>query len=398
MQNTPSRFGAKVWLALLVGLLAILMIIYFSTRHSKQVTTNAVKTGSAQDTPNPALTVQITKPALSQLDNTIEANGSIQPWQEAIIGAEVNGLMLKEVLVNVGDVVKKGQVLAQFSTNTIDADIAQTTASLAEAKASYLEASNNAERARGIRETGALSRQQVDQYLSSEAVAKARVESAEANLNLQKIKRTQTTVLSPDAGVISARSATVGAVAGQGLELFRLVRQGRLEWRAEITSADIAQIKPNTSVKITLPDGSQTQGKVRVVSPAINQQTRNGLAYIDLPTVYSASNIKAGMFARGRFYLSASQAMTLPANAIVLREGFAYLMQVSADSRIKQIKVQLGRRNADRVEVIGLNNGDINMSDRFVAAGGAFLADGNLVRVVSDTDLPTDHVEIKHSL
>ena len=95
------------------------------------------------------------------------------------------------------------------------------------------------------------------------------------------------------------------------------------------------------------------------------------------------------MFARGSFHLGENQVLTLPASAIVLREGFAYVMQVDANNRIKQIKVNLGRRNADRIEVNGLNDESknvlIDLKANFVSAGGAFLADGDSVRVVVNT-------------
>ena len=380
MQIRNLHLAYKAWIVLA----CVFLVLFFAWKHFSKPSTS---TSDLQGLTNAALTVQTTKLAMTKLDNTIEANGNIQPWQEAIIGTEVSGLLLKDVLVNVGDEVKKGQILAKFSSATIQAEIAQSIAALTEAKASYIEANGNAERARSIKDTGALSRQQIDQFLSSEAVAKARVESAEANLNVQKIKLNQTAVIAPDSGIISSRTATVGSVANQGQELFRLIRQGRLEWRAEITSADISKIKPNETVVITLPDGNKTNGKVRIVSPAIDKQTRNGLVYVDLPkTTASMINTKAGMFARGSFHLSESQVLTLPANAIVLREGFAYVMQVAANNRIKQIKVSLGRRNADRVEIAGLNDESKNvlknLNANFVSVGGAFLADGDTVRVV----------------
>lgn len=378
MQIKTSRLSNKIWLILVV----IILAIFFVYKHFSKPSIQTTPTPAISNESSPALTVQISKLSNIEMDNTIEANGSIQPWQEAIIGAEVSGLLLKDVLVNVGDEVKKGQIIAKFSSTTIEAEIAQYTAALAEAKANYVEANSNAERARSIKDTGVLSRQQTEQFMSLEAVATARIASAEANLNLQKIKLNQTAVNAPDAGVISARTATVGAVANQGQELFRLIRQDRLEWRAEITSSDITQIKTNEPVTLILPNGQIIKGKVRIVSPSIDNQTRNGLAYVDLPK----SAAKAGMYARGSFHLSQNKALTLPANAIVLREGFAYVMQVKADHRIKQIKVKLGRRSAERIEITSLKEDDLkDLNVDFVSAGGAFLADGDLVRVVPNT-------------
>lgn len=323
-----------------------------------------------------ALTVTTVKPVYSMMQLSVAANGSIAPWQEAIIGAEVNGLQLNQVLVNVGDIVKKGQVLAEFTAATTLADIAQAEASLAEAKANAIEATGNAVRARSIQDTGALSMQQIQQFMAQEAATKARVEASEASLISLKIRLKQTRVLAPDNGVISARTATVGAVVSPGQELFRLIRQGRLEWRAELTSSEIGKIKQGMEAYLTMPDGEKITGKVRVVSPMVDAQTRNAMVFVDLP---ANAQIKSGMFARGSFELGETKSVTLPASALVLRDGFAYLMKVDQQRRVKQIKVEVGKRVGDKVEVMGLEN---SMNDDFVATGGAFLADGDVVSVV----------------
>ena len=325
-----------------------------------------------------ALTVDLVRPARNTIAHTVAANGSISPWQEAIIGSEVNGLMLTEVLVNVGDNVKRGQLLAQFAAATITADIAQAQANLDEAKASALEAADNAARARSIQESGALSAQQIEQYVMLETTSKARVAAAEATLQSHLIRNKQTRVTAPDNGIISARAATVGAVVSPGQELFKLIRQGRLEWRAELTSSDINQIKNGMVANLTLPDGSAIAGKVRTTSPVIDTQTRNAIVFVDIP----AGSAKAGMFARGTFDIGSKEVLTLPNTAIVMKDGFAYVMQVGADARVKQLKIQTGERAGANVEVIGLDDA---INSDFVASGGAFLADGDLVTVLGKT-------------
>ncbi len=332
----------------------------------------------SQSVAKAALTVDLVRPARNTIAHTVAANGSISPWQEAIIGSEVNGLMLTEVLVNVGDNVKRGQLLAQFSASTITADIAQAQANLSEAKANALEAADNAARARSIQESGALSAQQIEQYVMQETTSKARVAAAEAMLQSHLIRNKQTRVTAPDNGIISAHAATVGAVVSPGQELFKLIRKGRLEWRAELTSSDINQIKNGMVANLTLPDGSAIAGKVRTTSPVIDTQTRNAIVFVDI----AAGSAKAGMFARGTFDIGSKEVLTLPNTAIVMKDGFAYVMQVGADARVKQLKIQTGERADANVEVIGL---DTAINSDFVASGGAFLADGDLVTVLGKT-------------
>jgi HlyD family secretion protein len=168
--------------------------------------------------PKPALTVAVVQPQPATLPLRVPANGNVAAWQDASIGAETNGLRLAEVRVNVGDVVRKGDLLATFASETVAAELAQLKAAVAEAEATLAEAAANAARARELQQTGALSAQQIAQYLTAERTAQARLEAQRAALKAQEVRLAQTRVVAPDAGVISARSATVGAVtpAGQG--------------------------------------------------------------------------------------------------------------------------------------------------------------------------------------
>ena len=323
-----------------------------------------------------ALTVSTIQPQSARLGIQLAANGSVAAWQEASVGAESNGLRIAELRAQVGDSVQRGQVLASFATETIQADVALARAALAEAQANAAEAQANAERARAVAGSGAVSAQQVGLYLSQEQSAKARVDSAKAQLDAQLLRQKQTQVLAPDSGIISARNATLGAVVGAGTELFKLIRQGRLEWRAEVTASELARIVPGTTVLVTAPGGAQRKGKVRMLAPTVDAASRNGLVYVDLPG--AAGTFKPGMYARGEFELGQSSALTVPQTAVVVRDGFSYVYRVGAEQRVSQLKVQTGRITGDRVEVL---NG-VKPEDRLVASGGSFLSDGDLVKVV----------------
>lgn len=328
------------------------------------------------DTARPALTVSTAQPQRSSLPLRLAANGNVAAWQEASIGAESNGLRLDEVLVNVGDVVKAGQVLARFASEMVQADVAQARASLLEAQAVAAEAAANAERARSLQTTGALSQQQIQQFTTAAQTAQARVESARALLQTQELRLRHTQVRAPDSGIISARTATVGAVLGTGTELFRMVRKGRLEWRAEVTSTELARIQPGAKTRITAASGAMAEGTVRMVAPTVDPQTRNALVYVDLPP---KTDFRAGMFARGEFALGSSDALTVPQEALVVRDGFTYVFVVGPQQRVQQRKVQTGRRIADRVEILSGLEADTSVAVR----GAGFLNDGDLVRVAA---------------
>ncbi len=336
-------------------------------------------TTRAADTPaagqaRPALTVTTAQPQRTPMPLHLSANGNVMAWQEASIGAESNGLRLTEVRANVGDVVRVGQVLATFAAETVQAEVAQARASLLEAQANAFDAAANAERARTLQATGALSQQQIQQLTTAEKTAQARVEAAQALLHVQQLRLKHTQVLAPDSGVISARTATVGAVVGAGTELFRMVRKNRLEWRAEVLASELRPLRPGAKARVTAASGATVEGTVRMVAPTVDPQTRNALVYVDLP---AHPELRAGMFARGEFQLGSSDALTVPQEALVVRDGFAYVFAVGADQRVQQRKVQTGRRQADRVELLSGIAADTSVAVR----GAGFLNDGDLVRV-----------------
>jgi len=329
---------------------------------------------SANATAKPALTITTTKPISAAIATTFGASGNIAAWQEAIIGAELQGLRVREVLVNVGDTVKLGQALATFATETVAAELAQSKANVAEAEAALAEAQLNAQRAKTLDASGALSAQQINQYLTLAKTAEARLASARAFATVAQVKLSQTQVLAPDNGTISARAATVGAVVQSGQELFRMVRKNRLEWRAEVTAAELNNVSVGQKVSLTTPAGEVVAGAVRMIAPTVDPMTRNVQVFVDLKPSRAA---KAGMFARGEFQLAAGTGLTVPQQALVIRDGFAFVFVVTPDNRVVQVKVDAGRRFSDRVEIrSGLT------ADSLIAAQGAgFLNDGDVVKI-----------------
>jgi RND family efflux transporter MFP subunit len=364
--------GRKTRLLVLAALGAAgVFFVMFRSPADKQA--EAAKPAAAA---RPALTVRLTAPQTLDWPQVLPANGNVVAWQEAVIGPEIANYRITEVRVQVGDVVKKGQVLARIASATVASELAEAKASVAELEASADEAKANAERAKELREKGFYSSQLNTQYQTAQHTAQARLAAAQARLQAAQLKMDKTGVLAPDDGVISARSATVGSLTQSGQELFRLIRGGRLEWRAEVPSADLAAVRPGAAAVLTAPGGEAVKGTVRAVAPSIDPQTRNGLVYVDLP---ASPAVRAGMFARGEFELGRRPALTVPQTATVLREGFAYLFRLDGEDHVLQTKVTLGRRNGERVEVLsGLPDGA-----RVVETGASFLADGDAVKVVT---------------
>ncbi|MDH4395087.1 MAG: efflux RND transporter periplasmic adaptor subunit [Limnobacter sp.] len=324
----------------------------------------------------PSLSVQLLTVSAQNLDDTLQVNGSIAPWQEMSVGSEASGLRVTEVLAEVGQSVKKGQVLARFDAETIQADLLAGQAALMEAQASLDNAKATADMVRSIKEPGAISQQQINETFAAEKLAQARLKSAQAQVRLREIRLKNTALTAPDDGLIVSRQISIGKISNPGEEFFKLVRKGRLEWRAELSDKDLTRVKPGQTVQIDSAQGP-VQGKVRVVSPSVDTQSRVGLVYVDFP---SANNsLKAGMYVKGKLTLGNQNSLIVPQTALMDRDGFSYVFKVAADtSRAQRIKVQVGARQGDKVEI----KSGLKAGDKIVQSGVAFLADGDLVKVL----------------
>ena len=377
--QTPQKTKKKVWfiLAIVIVLLLVAFLLWKSGSSNKTAATE--KPDNAETTEQKAtLTVTVVQPEQQNWKQTFTANGNIAAWQEVVIGSELSGQRLTRVNVNVGDEVKRGQVLAEINSDTIRADLAAAKASYAEAQAVLADAVTNNKRIQQLRNTGAISAQELTQYQTSQATAQARLDASRAQIESNQLRLAQTQVISPDNGVISARTATVGSLAQTGQELFRLIRDHRLEWRAEVTTSDLYKLKQGMNARIFSPDPAQPAitGKVRIIAPVIDPQTRYGLVYVDLPATQA---FRMGMFVKGEFDLGEKPALTIPQTALLLRDGFAYVFIVGKNNRVAQQKVTVGRRLADRVEIL-----DLPANVKLVASGTGFLTDGDLVTVAKD--------------
>jgi HlyD family secretion protein len=342
------------------------LLITITLCHMQQVLA-ADKPASA---PKAALTVTLIQPLMRPLTSTLTANGAVAAWQEASVSAEVTGLRLIEINAQVGDVVKKGQILARFSQDTLNAEIAATKAQLIEAQASAEEARSNAQRARDLAAQGFYSAQAISQAASQEKAALARLDAAKANLTLQDIRLQHSVLRAPDGGVITARNATIGSVVAAGVELFRMNRLGKLEWRGEVTTAELPSIKRGATVLLE----GKTKGVVRQIAPNLDAQTRNAIVLVDIA---SGSDLKVGQFVRGEFSGASQPALTVPASTLVQRDGFTYVFVVK-DNKVTQTKVGLGQRQGTVVQITS----GVNEQAQLVATGAAFLSDGDTVKVV----------------
>jgi len=277
--------------------------------------TSVAEEAKASATGRPALTVTTTTLRQDKWARSLTANGSILPWQEAIISAQVQGLRIAEVKVSIGDHVQQGDVLVTLDNFTGAVDDA----------------------------TG---------------------------------RTTQGRILAPDSGVISAANANVGSMLQPGAELFRLIRKSRLEWKADLTADELMLLRKGMTAEVTVGD-RVLKGTIRAISPSVNAQTRYGYALVTLP---NSKGVIAGAYARGIIDISGGKRTlaTLPQSAVMQRGSKTYVLQVGPDNKVSEHTVTIGQRVGDRVEI----KQGLKANEPVVESGGAFLTEGDFVRVV----------------
>ena len=308
----------------------------------------------------------------SEWTHVINATGSVAAWQEAVIGVEVGGQRLSAVLVQVGDAVKKGQVLAKFNTAVLAAEYA-------EAKANWITAQANANRVLKLKATGAISAQSIDDYTNQAAVTKARLEVKALQLQYAE-------VVAPDDGIISASNARLGMIGAAGDELFRLIRQNKLEWRGELTAEQASSISKGQTVILNLPSGKHVAATVRQLAPVFGTETRLITVFADIKPD-KTDTVKVGLYIQGDIALSQQTAISVPAQSVVIRDGYHYvfrLNETATQTTARQQLVQIGQTRNGMVQVLS----GITAGERIVAKGATYLNDGDSVRVIADGDTP----------
>ena len=336
--------------------------------------------------PPPALTVTTIAPATEPWPGEVAADGDLAAWQEVVVGAETGGLRITALLVDVGDQVRRGQELATLAQDTVQAELDQQAATVVEAEANLEQAKADAARTASLRGTGTLSEQQIGQYAINERTAQARLAAARAKLAAVRVQLAQTHVLAADDGVVSSRSATIGATVQVGGELFRLVRQNRVEWRAEVTAADLPRIAVGQRAVLTLPGGAGISGAVRAIDPVLDTQKRTAVVRVDLP---GGQGARPGMFASGVIEVAAAAGvLTVPESAVIVRDGHSLVFTVAAGAagtaKVAEQRVTAGRRRGGRVEI----GSGLAADALVVASGGAFLTDGDTVAVAAAAAAP----------
>lgn len=317
-------------------------------------------------------TVSVQVAATKNLPRTVTASGTVSAWEEVPVGAETGGLVAIGVYVDEGTYVRQGQLLVKLNDSVLQAQLRQQQAGVAAAEANAAREDAALARAQELRGRGFLSQASLDTATANQRSAQAQLSSAQASLSELRVRLDQTNIRAPVAGLISSRSVTRGQIVQPGTELFRMVRDGRLELDAQVPEADLRSISAGMGATITSDQAAGATGRVRIVTPGVDAQTRLGVARIALNP---GSGLRPGMFARAAIDVGAQPAIVVPSDSIVFREGKPGVYVIGARNAVHFTPITTGARNGDQIQVVtGLQSGQ-----RVVVQGSGFLGEGDIV-------------------
>lgn len=390
-QKPPSKL--PLWLLPLLAIVLVIGVLVGKYWGNDKTESNEVTTASstqsdvvskdAATTEQAVLSVETVTPSQDNIGNTLSADGTIGAKDIANVSAKVNGVAIERILVEEGQRVKAGQILAVFDTDAMEQQVLQAEADVAEAEATLANATADAARVLPLIDIDAISKQEADRYRTAKLQAQAALQASRARLSTQRLSVSNANVVAPVSGVISEKMAEVGMVAG-GDPLFTIIKGGVLEWRADIDPKLIGEVNVGTPVQVSLPGGDSVMGQVSRIAPTADNN-RQITIYASLA---ANAKVRAGMYQTGEFLLGNTSAQTVPNSAIVSNDGYDYVMLITNIAtkdgqnigRIKQQRVTLGERFGDSVAVID----PLPAESRLVKQGGSFLNDGDLVRIVDD--------------
>jgi len=318
-------------------------------------------------------TVTVATATETALPRVVTASGSVSAWEEVPIGAETGGLVATAVLVDEGSYVRQGQPLVQLNTALLSAAVRQQQAALQTAQANAARDDAALDRAQQLEDRGFLSQASLDTALANQRSSQAGVAQARATLAQSQTQLSQATIRAPVSGLIISRSVTRGQIVAAGTELFRMVRDGRLELDAQVPETDLPLIRAGMTAAITSDQAGETSGTVRIVTSEVNPETRLGIARIALA---SNSGLKPGMFASARIDVGSQPGVTVPTASVLYRDNRAGVFILQTNNTVRFIPVTVVNRSADRTAVANVQPGA-----RIVVSGAGFLNEGDRVTV-----------------
>ena len=319
--------------------------------------------------------VTVISPGRSTVSNSVSATGSLAARVEMPVGVVGEGGAVTRVLVQPGDWVRAGQVLATVERSVQTEQVRSLAAQVEVNRADAKLAQAQLDRAKALVARGFISQADIDQRTATRDAANARVNVAIAQLAEQRARTGRLDIRAPAAGLVLTRAVEPGQIVSAGSAvLFRMAKDGEMEMLAQLSEGDLATIRPGNGATVTPVGGTaQFAGRVWQVSPVVDSQTRQGIARIAIP--YNPA-IRPGGFASATIVSGTGYAPMLPESAVQSDEKGNYVYVVNGRDEVQRRDVKIGQVTDVGVAILNGLNGD----ERIVASAGAFLTPGQKVK------------------
>jgi HlyD family secretion protein len=370
-----SKYGVRWLLGVVIGLAIAGAIGWWLISRSNASAAN-------KDATTPPL-VTVVRPKLGEITAAVSLTGIISAQNDMPIGVDGEGGRIAEVLVEAGDRVKKGQLLARLDPFVAQSQVDAAAASLEELRASAAVA--QAEYSRAERARDVFSVEDAERRHTTAITAQAKVKLAEAQLSEARTRLERTNVVAPSDGVVLTRTAEVGQIALPGTSvLFHLAKNAAIEMRGQVAEQDVTWLKIGQAVKVYLDGAPQTFiGHIWQIGAVIDPGTRQGSVRIALP--YADPNLRPGAFARADVDVGTSRGVIVPQTAVLSDDAGTYAFIVDTDQRVVRRAVKVGGAHAEGLIVTAGLNDEL----RVIAIAGAFLRAGERVNVANDVSVAT---------
>jgi HlyD family secretion protein len=355
-----------VWI---FAIAAIVLVSFLAVRLTKVL---AVTPANAN---KPVPTVSVTEVGISKVPTTVSIIGTVGARYDMPIGVEDAAGRVSSILVEAGDHVKRGQILARLNVSVLEPQVANLEAALEQARAEADLATAEYNRAEAVGASGALSVEETQRRKSTAATAAAKVKFAEAQLAESKAHLARADIRAPEDGIILTRNVEVGqTVLPGGDPLFRLSKGGEVEMKGQVAEQDLPLLSVGQIVNVKLTGTAKVYpGRIRLLGAVIDPATRLGMARIDLSP---DPNLRPGAFARAEVTVSNAERAVLPQTAVLTDERGSYVLIVNAQNKVERRAVRVSGIVQSGVTIAE----GVAGTDKVIATAGAFLQEGELVK------------------
>jgi HlyD family secretion protein len=330
------------------------------------------KIEGAATAPADMRSVRVIKVESRELTGGLVASGVLVSREEAAVGSELAGFRVARVLVEEGAVVAAGQPLVQLDNTLIQAQIEQQTALVAQQAVAARQSQLQADRVVGLQGQGVVSEEQLQQRQFQAESSRAALAAQTAILNDFKTRQARMTIRAPVSGRVLERTVRPGDISGGGT-YFRIARDNLVELDAEVPERSLSTVQVGDGAEVTLPSGKVVQGKVRLISPRIDAQSRLGRIRVLLPV---SNDLRPGGYAQAAFNSATRKATVVPEAAIRFDAEGASVMVVGEGNRVQQVKIKAGQRSEGYVEL--LEGPPVGAT--VVKGAGSFVMSGDVVK------------------